>query len=269
MTIHTEVREVTPIEATEWLSKNEGNRTIRKRHVAMLVREMREGRWTVNGQGIVFADTGRLIDGQHRLEAVVQFGAPVLMMVTTGVKELAYGTLDQGVKRTAGDDLRALGVSNATQVASTVRLILLWEKGLSHKNGTLAKSEIADFIIEHPDIADSVKAAYPARKSVPTSGLSAVHWMGLRSCDPSLKARMEVFMRGLETGADLTAGSPILTLRNSGQTIRKGASMSSGGWFGLTMQAWNAFAAGESRKVFKNTNWPDKVAGYPVKRVAI
>ncbi|UTC29702.1 hypothetical protein BAJUN_00720 [Bajunvirus bajun] len=265
----TEIIDVSPELARQYLEKNTGNRRIRPRHVDMLKREIAEDRWTPNGQGIVFADTGRLLDGQHRLEAIASGDKTVPLMVTHGAKESAYGTLDQGIKRTAADDLRSMGIANATKAASAARLILLWTKGLTPKSSVLAKSEITDFLIAHPEIADIIATVHPARKSVPTSGLAAVYFMASQSKDPSLRHRLDTFLKGLETGANLNAGSPILTLRNTGQTLRKGASMSVDGWFGLTMQAWNAFSAGENRQVFKNTNWPERVAGFDKKRIPV
>jgi hypothetical protein len=258
---------ITPEMAREYLEKNTSNRRVRLPHIKMLAREIGEGRWTMNGQGLVFADTGRLLDGQHRLEAVVMANKPIEITITRGVPESAYAPLDQGIKRSAADDLRNLGILNATRVASAARLILLWRNGATPKTATISKSEITDFIIANPFVGDAVSAVHPARKAIPTSGLAAVYWMALNAGDANLRHRMEVFLRGLSTGADLTIGSPILTLRNSGQALRKGASMSVEGWFGLTIQAWNAHAAGEQRKVFKNTNWPDRVAGYMFKRM--
>jgi hypothetical protein len=269
MRIATTIETVSPAQARKMLAQNTTNRKVRPRHVAMLSREIVEGRWAVNGQPVIFANTGRLIDGQHRLEAIVLADKPAKLTITRGVPEAAFATLDQGLKRSASDDLRSMGIHNATGAAAAARLILTWTKGMAPKMASVAKTEITDFIRAHPEIGEIVNTVHPTRRSVPTSAMVAVYWMAHRDGDKKIAEKMEVFMRGLSTGADLTVGSPILTLRNTGQTFRRGASMSSEGWFGLTMQAWNAFAAGETRQVFKNTNWPAQVAGYTETRSAI
>jgi hypothetical protein len=73
---------VTPELAERWLGKNaKHNRTIGQRHVEGMASDMREGNWRLTHQGICFDSEGRLIDGQHRLSAVVLSGAHVKMLV--------------------------------------------------------------------------------------------------------------------------------------------------------------------------------------------
>ena len=61
---------VTPDMAKRWLSKNTGNRPVKKAKVAQYARDMTEGRWEITGEAVKFAQSGRLIDGQNRLHAV-------------------------------------------------------------------------------------------------------------------------------------------------------------------------------------------------------
>lgn len=64
------------------------------------------GEWRFTGQGVTVAQTGTLIDGQHRLHAVVQSGVSVMMMLMTGEDEANFSAYDGGAVRTAGDRLR-------------------------------------------------------------------------------------------------------------------------------------------------------------------
>jgi hypothetical protein len=99
----SEIMTVTPDMAKEWLLNNTSNRPIRAQHVNALAVSITHGEWVVSHQGIAFSTGGTLLDGQHRLKAIIEADLPVQMLVTTGVNESAYKVLDCGVKRTIAD----------------------------------------------------------------------------------------------------------------------------------------------------------------------
>jgi hypothetical protein len=71
-TIEAGVAEITPELAKEILeNKNSGNRPIKKEHIKMLTSTLRNDEWMLNGESIAFSESGRLLDGQHRLTACV------------------------------------------------------------------------------------------------------------------------------------------------------------------------------------------------------
>jgi hypothetical protein len=254
---------VTPAMARTWLEQNYGNRKLRRNHVLMLAREIASGRYVTNGQTIIFASSGRLLDGQHRLAAVIVADQAVDMLIVRGVDEATFHTLDQGMRRQPGDELTALGVHGGFAVASAARLLLLWTQGLPATRSHVPKSEIINFVMANRELEEAYRITLSARKSIPTSGVIAVYWLGRQSRDQWLMQRMDTFVLGLATGADLTAASPILALRNTAGFINQGAKMSTGGWFGLTLQAWNAFARGTQLKNLRHVTWPDECMGYP------
>ena len=97
------VEKITPELASEYLGKNTNNRTIRSGRVDELSGVMSRGEWMLTHQGIAFAKNGELIDGQHRLLAVVKSGVTVEMMVTRGCSPETFKALDLHSKRTVGD----------------------------------------------------------------------------------------------------------------------------------------------------------------------
>lgn len=102
---------VTPDLAKKLLSVNyEGQRNISKAHVKKLASDMANGRWVENGSTIVISKSGKLIDGQHRLQAVIDSGCTVPMCICSGVEDEAYVVIDSGKKRSTGD---AIGGKNA------------------------------------------------------------------------------------------------------------------------------------------------------------
>lgn len=101
--IETRIEIITPEMATRYLSRNVKNRSIRKQEVDAYAREMKRGTFTLTHQGIAFDENGNLIDGQHRLMAIVMAGTPVQMMVTRGMTPTSLTVVDRGASRTIRD----------------------------------------------------------------------------------------------------------------------------------------------------------------------
>src|SRR5690606_37222008 len=109
--VDIEIVTVTPELASEWLTANKGNRTQRPKVIAAYSRDMTAGEWLFTGEAIKFDWNDRLIDGQHRLEAVLLAGASVRMLVIRYLDPRVQYVLDTAAKRTAGDALRFAGVT--------------------------------------------------------------------------------------------------------------------------------------------------------------
>ncbi len=109
----TLLTDITPAMAKEWLKRNVRNRTVSKDVVTAYARDMVNGEWAETHQGIAFNDLDELIDGQHRLNAVILSGVTVKMRVTWGLKSQMGGKLmttmdavDRGRTRSVADQLR-------------------------------------------------------------------------------------------------------------------------------------------------------------------
>lgn len=101
-----QVIEVTPQQAKSWLKTNTLNRPVRESYVDHLAESMQRGEWVVNHQPIALNGT-RLIDGQHRLMAVVRSGlASVKMAVVKDADTKTFDTIDIGIKRSHADIFR-------------------------------------------------------------------------------------------------------------------------------------------------------------------
>jgi hypothetical protein len=94
---------VTPDMAKQWLEINPINRKLRQSWVSDLANMLRRGEWITTHQGIAFDDTGALIDGQHRLSAIVMADMPVEVMVTRDIPREAFKVLDRGKSRSLHD----------------------------------------------------------------------------------------------------------------------------------------------------------------------
>lgn len=118
------IQTITPEWAAEQLNKRNGtNRCLRGWWAEALAAAMRRGEWITTHQGIAFSESGSIIDGQHRLKAVVIAKRPVDMMVFHGVPDVAFSVLDIGVKRTTSDTT-GLGKKTAEACRSAAYITL-------------------------------------------------------------------------------------------------------------------------------------------------
>lgn len=108
--METQVIKVTPAIAREWLQFNTINRPLRRTVVDGYKATYIRGEYVLTHQGIAFAETGELLDGQHRLTAIAELPEhySFLLNVTRGLSVEAFKGIDQGLKRTHSD---VLGVS--------------------------------------------------------------------------------------------------------------------------------------------------------------
>jgi hypothetical protein len=110
------IQTITPEYASSILeSCNKDNRTLRSGWVDQLAAAIKRGEWVTTHQGLAFDESGELVDGQHRLMAVVVAKMPVQMMVSHNVPKSSFSVLDIGMKRSIAD---TTGLSTKTAEAS-------------------------------------------------------------------------------------------------------------------------------------------------------
>ena len=104
--ITTTVEEITPELAKFYMTKNNPNqRKIKSSVLRSYIDDIRKGHWELNGEPIIFSKSGLLMDGQHRLMAIIHSGIPALILVVRGVDD-TNKIYDVGAKRTDADRSR-------------------------------------------------------------------------------------------------------------------------------------------------------------------
>jgi hypothetical protein len=165
---------VTPELAAEWLSNNEGNRNVRQGHVRSLSADMTALRWKLTHQAIAFSTTGRLLDGQHRLHAIIASGVGAPLLIFIGLPDDLFGALDRNMKRTMTDHLMEDGrfVDPCTFLA---RMMLA-----DHRRAP-APEEVRDVLdLLRPSLVAQMGAAAGIRKghtSAPTRAMWALRYL--------------------------------------------------------------------------------------------
>lgn len=235
---------VAPSMAEVWLTKNTANRRIRRQQVERFARDMESGAWQENGEGICFASDGTLINGQHRLTAIVTAGATLPMLVVRNLPMAAQDTMDDGAKRTTGDTFNFHGIANHHAAAAIVRRVLMWQDGSRTNTGAMqpSKAEQLEAWRTDPVLREAVDAAVQmrGRKQVPSSIVGLTWWL-FAQID---REQCSEFWNGLYTGSNLDASSPIHVVRE--QIIRRNAQpgrVQETEYLAWIIKAWNLYRA--------------------------
>lgn len=123
--IQSAVIPISPAIAAQLLTKNfSTNRKLSPYVITRYASEMVKGYWGV-GAGISFSEDGYLVDGQHRLNAVIKAGVEVPFLVTTGVPSDSYRTYDQSMTRTHAHLLTIGGGVGGVEVITTTHISIL------------------------------------------------------------------------------------------------------------------------------------------------
>jgi hypothetical protein len=239
---------VTPEKALAWLTTAAKNRPIIDSAVRRYGADMETGRWTLNGQGIIFDINGKLVDGRHRLTAIQATGASVQMLVVRGALPEAFETMDSGRTRTLANTLAIEGHKNSAATSATARICFAYVAGMNLKFSA-TRSELLELIRRHKMIetyASTVANRDYLIKNmgVPRNSLAAV--MALANDTGEREQDVKEFLDGFVTGEGLFHGDPRLTLRRWLAKIRQevgvGGSRVAEPFFAATVKAWGAFA---------------------------
>lgn len=256
----TRIEMVTPEIAQGWLQYNTHNRNASMDRVRQFADDMLNGRWEFNAQTITFDREGRLIDGQHRLMAVVESGVAVPMLVATGLSPSAQMTIDIGAPRSAGQQLSLSGVTNARNASSVaVCLIRLSRHGdkVWTQHEMPSKSEQIEYVLARTEeLGYSVAISQHAYK---TTRINKTGYASLcvLAHDAGFGSEFDAFHAGFASGTSLTAGDPRVALRNYAVRLTR-ASGRTGAWsqqqdVAVIIKAFNAYRTGREIKLLRFT----------------
>jgi hypothetical protein len=212
------IETITPAKARKYLEANTGN--FRPRDQARVKRyagEMSAGEWELNGESIKFSVNGELLDGQHRLLAVVEANSPIRMAVTRNIAaEAKY--LDRGKPRSVSQWIQHTGIKNANTIASISRGCVAHEKGLwkskSWAADVILDSEVIDFAVEHHQRINDTFSHKTHIKGIPNSTIGAILFIGSGMQGATKSETVRWFRDRLAGGAELSETDPVFHLRN-------------------------------------------------------
>tara|TARA_R110000796_G_scaffold204522_1_gene320631 strand:+ start:86 stop:925 length:840 start_codon:yes stop_codon:yes gene_type:complete len=131
--MYSEVISVTPEIASSLLENhNHDNRGLNKNAIEKYSKIMRSGNWALTPQGLVVDhNTGKLVDGQHRLMAICQTGITVDMYITYVDDPETFKFLDQGRNRDFSD-ISGTPKKITVVVQQAMRLADIQRKGITY-----------------------------------------------------------------------------------------------------------------------------------------
>jgi hypothetical protein len=152
---------VTPEIARGYLTRNKNNRRVKKAHLIRLSNDMKKGLWKEEtAEMIKISNQGNILDGQHRLLAVIESNVSIYFHFAIGLKDEVFSVLDTGSLRNASDSFYVSGVKNSTSVPAMISLHYGLKNGnkdhYAQKYTKLTNFELLEKYNERSDFWDNV-----------------------------------------------------------------------------------------------------------------
>jgi hypothetical protein len=260
---------ITPEIASEMLNHNLRNRHIRRRLVDHYAEIMERGEWLENGETIKFAKNGVLLDGQHRLLAIVLSGFSQNIIVVRGLDVESYTTIDIGAHRTGADFFKYEGELYSTLLNAALRLLWFYREygNFSTQTRKPTFEQLYQLLNLESTIRDSVKEADRLNRKirgVTPSTLAVLHHL-LSNID---ELQANIFFEKLASGIGFNSETdPIYRLyeRFHDVDLMKLTSKSANNMrAALLIKAWNAYRKNKPVKVLVWNHRKDTIEGFPI-----
>ena len=255
---------LTPEKATELLEHNLLNRPLNGQHVQRIARQIIDDKWRFNGDTIKVANTGEVLDGQHRLWAVIEAKKSIETIIVYGIEREAFATIDTLRKpRSGGDTLSLCGATRYRNIAATaLQWLLRWQRGILEDyrapQNRIENSDVETAYANNPQIIRAVERAVKLRGLINPSVIAFIYYI-LANRDESLAERM---MSTLEDPSNIGVNDPFFRLRvyfTSDHHKIKDSLMT----IALAIKASNAAAKGQKVQVLNWRNQGSRAEDFP------
>jgi hypothetical protein len=209
------IEEITPEIAKQWLGVNHRNRRLSNPTVTRLAGIILRDEWMEDCTDAIGLDTDEgVINGQHRLNAIIAADRAVRALVLRNVNPDVIKIIDQGMHRTFGQLLDMNGYDYYNVIAGAVDWIYKMTNDYERSTPTAARAtvpQLLDVFNEHPKVVNSLDPAFAAwqKTRVDRSILTAYHY-AFASVDDEAA---DLFFEQLATGIGVGADTPVYTLR--------------------------------------------------------
>ena len=205
--VQTSTLHITPQMAARWLETNTANRDLSQDRVESYARDMARGAWRLNNQGIAIAENGVVLDGQHRLWAVVLSGATIESLLMTGLATGVRSTIDRLRPRSISDDIAISGGKKGQHIVAWMRSI---DQLVHRETRVLSSEDMAIMLTLHDaGIQWAVKACTTKRSAINSAPIIGAMVFAY-STEPTA---VERFWLRYSSGAALAENAPEYHLR--------------------------------------------------------
>lgn len=247
---------VTPSIAKEYLEANKSNRRVKTPLIAQYSNDMANGRWKEDtGELIKIAKSGRILDGQHRLLAVIKSNKSIYFHFAINVPDDVFDVIDTGSSRNATDTFKVQGIKQENSIPSIISMYNLLVNGKkiglqkNHKstNAMLLEQYYQDEIFWQ-NIAKTTHTLYLSFAKILTPSMIGGFYAYLSKLNPE---KAEEFITQLTTGVNIQ-NETITFLRNKlMQDKMSPRKMPPTLKMALIIKTWNFFIKDQRVKLLK------------------
>lgn len=209
---------VTPKLAKQYLEANTNNRPIKPISIRKYAKDMEEGKWkTGTKEFIKIGTSGRILDGQNRLLAIIRADVSIELEFVFDMDESLFDVLDTGTARTPGDVFTIAGVKNSTRVSAIIGFYsnLCQLTDVINNKLRLTNQGLLSVYKEHPEYWDNISLMAQRNYKAFSQILSPSFIGGFHAYfDKCNKEKSTDFMEQLCTGINVT-NKVIALLRSS------------------------------------------------------
>lgn len=255
---------LTPARAAELLEHNKVNRPISDTHVSRLERQITQGKWRFNGDTIKISEDGEVLDGQHRLWAVMGAKKSIDTIVVSGISREAFATIDTLRKPRSGADVLALNGAERYRniTASALQWLIRYQRGaistFRDPKNRVENSDIEEAFEHHPGIQQAVERCMGLRSMINPAIIAFLYYV-LTNKNEYLAERM---VETLENPAGVPVSDPFFRLR-SYLTMAKQKQRIPVVTIALTIKAINAAHKDEKIQTLSWRNQGTKPEAFP------
>lgn len=272
--ITSTIETITPAIAQNWLdaSKTE-NRPFSQAVISSYADTMKKGNWLLNGEAITFDEKGNLLNGHHRLKAVIASASNIQSFVVRGVTSKAFSTFDCGRNRTFGQLITMQGCINGNNTAAILRLYLALKNGNEMnnygsydliKNLHETNKSMMDFFLKNKtffeDITSIASSVCGKARLLNASFVGGSIAYLIKDCGYKKENVVEFFTQlcSVDTAKNNTIN--ILRRRLSEDRNNRKDRLLSKIHSALSIKCWNAVMTKKTVKIF---NWNRETEGFP------
>lgn len=256
----TKLEFIGPKKANKMLQEqNLSNRKLRPGWVRYLARQMTRNLWMENtGESLKIDRTGNIIDGQHRLAALIKSGRSYHFEIDYEMDPEIFKIIDTGKSRGGADALQIMGVNNyalvSAIIASGCSNKMLGDEG-GGRDSRPSNLEICDIYEKSPNYWQELAFL----------GSTTYQGMGVRMLSPSLigawahrfnkinRSDCLLFWKDMSEGGS-GPNSPTRQLIKvlHAESLNKNMKMRTKRKAALIIKAWNLF---RENRTCRNLNW--------------
>lgn len=249
--------------AEQLLLTNIKNRAISKFTVDKYASDIIKGNWMQDtGELIKVSKNGKLLDGQHRLRAIIKADMPVSMHIAYGLEEDIFKTIDSGKKRNPSDVFRINDIHYSCRLPGAIKTYIVLKMGYQNSESSSSNTTTSDLLntyYERTDFwnwnATNSDRLYQAFSCIITpSTISGMHAL-FYDLSPEMAAD---FMEQLCTGQNVK-NNVIMLLRkkltDDKLSVKKVTISIKNGWI---IKTWNYYRKGKQvKRIILDTSYEE------------